>query len=189
MQEVLRQAIIPDLMQLEHGIRIRSAVTPSKTDVYIGSLHVLIADHPEACDAAGIRTGTISQHRCSSFTSEVHLFLTSHLKYVVAGSNVCFPSRHTLVPKEDYPKYLLEPNHIIRAEKVRFFSRQLALNCTHTVPSGHLAILLSHMISLFQLSLERNMLRSQRRPGWKKSFQSTACMQMVRHFRIAVCYF
>lgn len=57
LMEIFRQVVLPDLLQLQHGIQI---ATKKGSDVrkYIGALHMLIGDHVELCEAAGITTGT-----------------------------------------------------------------------------------------------------------------------------------
>lgn len=54
-KEIYRQIIIPDILQLEQGIQVTSA--DGVTRSYVGSIHMIIGDHVELCDLAGIITG------------------------------------------------------------------------------------------------------------------------------------
>lgn len=95
LKEIYRQVIIPDMLQLEHGIQVESEADPTKVTCYIGSVHMVIGDHMELCKLAGIITGINN-----SFLKYLFFFLK------LTGSNANFTSRHMDVHKDKYADYL-----------------------------------------------------------------------------------
>lgn len=71
-QQVVKNVLIPDLMQLEKGIRVPQPGDLSQWTNYIGSLHVYIGDHVEICQVAGILTGMFF---CKTTSHLCHIYL------------------------------------------------------------------------------------------------------------------
>lgn len=58
MQDVYKHIVVPDMLQLENGIRIWDKN-------FVGTIHFIAGDHVELCDLAGITTGASYKNVCS----------------------------------------------------------------------------------------------------------------------------